>query len=241
LILSEIQPSQEVGFHTTLLRSGTWVMLLAGLLGTGLLLRRRSLMSTLAAEATSSLALSSAWFRLVGATRPAVHALAIFVMVVYLPFALLTAWIALRAYRSRAGPWQVPPWMGLACFVATVLVIPFFFASLHLASEVVRLHRMRLAWIGFDVFELSGLVATGLAIFKHSPRLALAAGVTGSLLFCDAWFNIISTDGLRLVVALLMGLVEIPLGLYSIWIASQEIRSWSPAAHQALDAASSAP
>jgi hypothetical protein len=90
-----------------------------------------------------------------------------------------------------------------------------------------ELHNLRLFWTGLDIFELYWMAFTALWIFRGSPRVALTATVTGNLLFSDAWFNIVTTEGLEHRAAVAMAFVEIPIAIYSIVIAKREVATWS--------------
>lgn len=70
-------------------------------------------------------------------------------------------------------------------------------------------------WVGLDIAELCGFAATFLASWKQRQILILFMIVTGTLLLCDAWFDVAlsyGTSGARMsVIAALTA--EIPLAL----------------------------
>jgi hypothetical protein len=70
-----------------------------------------------------------------------------------------------------------------------------------------------LAWSGFDSALASAFLATGLAAWRGSRWLPVAAAATGALLVADAWFDIVlesrSDDRWVAVVEALAG--ELPL------------------------------
>src|SRR4051794_40621384 len=76
-------------------------------------------------------------------------------------------------------------------------------------------------WAGFDV--MMGCVAlwTILSIVRQSTYLAIAASVTGTLLLCDAWFDLLtSRPGSELLESSLMAVAgEVPLAALCFWIA----------------------
>jgi hypothetical protein len=49
----------------------------------------------------------------------------------------------------------------------------------------------RLAWVGFDVAELVAFTAAGWAAWRGRQLLIPALLVLGTLLFCDAWFDVV--------------------------------------------------
>jgi len=82
------------------------------------------------------------------------------------------------------------------------------------------------AWVGFDIALVIGMLVTALGAWKRRQFTAIACIVTSSLLFCDAWFDIVlSWDSDDLFWAVLMAVVaEIPFGAYLFWSATRLIR-----------------
>jgi hypothetical protein len=72
-----------------------------------------------------------------------------------------------------------------------------------------------------------GLVATAWTLRYRSSGVAVAATSTGTLVFCDAWFNVVSSSGGAAVAAVAMAFVELPVAALSFVVAGREIRSWS--------------
>jgi hypothetical protein len=56
-------------------------------------------------------------------------------------------------------------------------------------------HHWDLAWAGFDVALAVALVTAGLAAKRGSPLAAPTAMVAGTLLVCDAWFDLLTARG----------------------------------------------
>ncbi len=52
-----------------------------------------------------------------------------------------------------------------------------------------------LVWIGFDIAELLALAVTGYAAWRSRWLVIPASVVTGTLLLCDAWFDVILSWG----------------------------------------------
>ena len=52
-----------------------------------------------------------------------------------------------------------------------------------------------LVWIGFDIAELVALAVTGYAAWRTRWLVIPASVVTGTLLLCDAWFDVILSWG----------------------------------------------
>ncbi|MBF9073726.1 hypothetical protein [Streptacidiphilus fuscans] len=71
------------------------------------------------------------------------------------------------------------------------------------------------AWVGFDVLLLLSLAAAGLAVWQRRQALIPLSIVAGTLLVCDAWFDITLDWGTRDVWSSVAAavLVELPLAL----------------------------
>jgi hypothetical protein len=115
----------------------------------------------------------------------------------------------------------VPRWVALGFLVLTVGLVPWtiwLFFSLpddHLAQN------WALAWGGFDVALGVALALTALSLLSRSPWAGISAAVTGTLLVCDAWFDITTSRGTdeRLQAIALALVVELPLAAVCFWIA----------------------
>jgi hypothetical protein len=81
----------------------------------------------------------------------------------------------------------------VACTVLVGWIIVLLF-TLHRSAHT---HYWRLAWVGFDVVLLIGFAATGWAIWRGRQIVIACLLVTGSLLCCDAWFDVILDLGTR--------------------------------------------
>jgi len=77
------------------------------------------------------------------------------------------------------------------------------------------------AWVGFDLVLALSLAATGLTIARRSAWAPSAAAVAATLLFCDAWFDVVLASGHDGQVEAILEavLVEIPLAIFLVWLA----------------------
>ncbi len=76
-----------------------------------------------------------------------------------------------------------------------------------------------LAWVGFDVFELIALAATGYLALRRSRYLALASASAATLLVVDAWFDVVTAPRHRLLEAVVLAVViELPLAGVCAWL-----------------------
>ena len=117
--------------------------------------------------------------------------------------------------------WTAPLFVGCAAVLLPWIVI----AGLTLPERELS-RNYDVAWAGYDVILLIGLVSTGVTALRRSRRLPIAAAATGALLTADAWFDVLTTPGgWGMVEAVAMSLLaELPLAAVCFWLAwhSQE-------------------
>jgi hypothetical protein len=92
-----------------------------------------------------------------------------------------------------------------------------------------------LLWIGFDVILCAVLVTFAWLTWKRRQLMLVTAIIAGTLLFCDAWFDVITSWGNRdhwVTVATAL-FAELPLAAFMFWLAYRAIRR-SLAAYYAL-------
>ena len=89
----------------------------------------------------------------------------------------------------------LPRWMTLLLGLVAVGLVPWIlYLTFTLPSRHVTYH-YDVAWIGFDVALLASFAATAWATFHGSRWLVALAAVTGTMLVCDAWFDIVTSQG----------------------------------------------
>lgn len=77
----------------------------------------------------------------------------------------------------------------------------------------------RWAWVGFDILLLLGLVSTAYLGWRRRQAMIVAAVFTGTMLVCDAWFDMLlarNTHDLLLSVASAV-FIELPLAALLFW------------------------
>ena len=99
----------------------------------------------------------------------------------------------------------------------------------HLGSTLPSTHETEhwdVLWGGFDVGLLVAGAATAVAVLRGSRLLPIAASVTGTLLLCDAWFDLWTSrpGSERLWAAGEAALGELPLAVFSFWVARDSER-----------------
>lgn len=118
---------------------------------------------------------------------------------------------------GRRAPRWVVPLFGLAALllVPWVVVLVVTLPSAHHAAH------WDIAWAGFDVALALLLLTLAVAAWRRSPWLEGAATATATLLFVDAWFDVL-TASTRAEFVVSIGeaaFVELPLAVLCLLIA----------------------
>ncbi|WP_159048054.1 hypothetical protein [Streptomyces sp. WM6378] len=85
-----------------------------------------------------------------------------------------------------------------------------------------QVHNWSVSWVGMDLLQATGLVATAILLARQVRTVSPVAAATAALLVLDAWFDVAtSEDGGAQYVALGMAfLVELPAALWLAWLAA---------------------
>ena len=114
----------------------------------------------------------------------------------------------------------LPRWVTAVLALVTVLLVPWIlYLTFTLPSRHVTFH-YDLAWVGFDVGLTAAFAATAWATLRGSQWLVPLAAATGTMLLCDAWFDVITSQtGSELWEAVAEALVaELPLAAMCAFI-----------------------
>jgi hypothetical protein len=116
-------------------------------------------------------------------------------------------------------------WLTLVLGGVAVALLPW---SAYLTASLPSTHVVRhwdLAWAGFDVLEALALVATLVALIRHSPLLEMFAGIAGTVLLADAWFDLTTAHpGREFYWAIVFAVFgELPLAALCFWIAYEAV------------------
>jgi hypothetical protein len=124
--------------------------------------------------------------------------------------------------NTRLVRWAAPLFLGCAAILLPWIVVVAATLPSRQLSE-----NYDVAWAGYDVLLLIGLLSTAVTTLRRSRRLPIAAAATGTLLLADAWFDVLTSPGGRdLAEAAAMSLLaELPLAGVCFWLAfhSQEV------------------
>jgi hypothetical protein len=111
-----------------------------------------------------------------------------------------------------AGP-PLPRWVAPLLALVAVFLVPWtLYLTFTLPSRHVTEH-YDLAWVGFDIALATAVGATAWAAVRRLRWLVPLAAVTGTMLVCDAWFDVVTsqTGGEILEAALEAVFGELPL------------------------------
>ena len=87
----------------------------------------------------------------------------------------------------------LPRWMTLLLGLVAVALVPWIlYLTFTLPSRHVTFH-YDLAWVGFDIALFASFAATAWAALRRSHWLVAFAAVTGTMLCCDAWFDVVTS------------------------------------------------
>jgi hypothetical protein len=87
---------------------------------------------------------------------------------------------------------QVPRWVTIFLSLVAIGLVPWtLWLTFSLPSRHVTDH-YALAWVGFDIGLAAAFGATAWAAYRASDWLVPFAAVTGTMLLCDAWFDVVT-------------------------------------------------
>ena len=89
---------------------------------------------------------------------------------------------------------RVPRWATALLAVVAILLVPWIlYLTFTLPSRHLTFH-YDVAWVGFDVGLTASIVATTWAMLRGSQWLVPFAAATGTMLCCDAWFDVVTSQ-----------------------------------------------
>ena len=108
----------------------------------------------------------------------------------------------------------LPRWV-VAFFLGGAIVLIPWIVLMFTVPQVVNVPKhWELVWGGFDCFLVLGFGVTGFRLITRSPKGAVTAAMTGTMLLVDAWFDVLTTHrGGQLVSVLMAIFAEIPCAL----------------------------
>lgn len=114
-----------------------------------------------------------------------------------------------------------PRWVVLLLGLAALLLVPWVVLLVMALPSEHRAAHWDIAWAGFDIALALLLLAVAVAAWRHSPWLEGAATAVATLLFVDAWFDVLtSSTRAELVVSIVeAAFVELPLAILCLLLA----------------------
>jgi hypothetical protein len=128
--------------------------------------------------------------------------------------------------REPAG-WSAPGWVVPLFGLAALMLVPWVALLVVALPSEHRAAHWDIAWAGFDVALALLLLTVALAAWRRSPWLEGAATAAATLLFVDAWFDLLTASSqAELFVALgEAAVVELPLAVLCLRLARAAERS----------------
>lgn len=141
---------------------------------------------------------------------------------------LAVADVVLRRRIHLARRW-FPRFLAVACLI---LVVWIGVLAATLPRHYVAGH-WKAAWTGFDLVLFVSLAVTSWALWRQRQVAVGASLVTGTLLLCDAWFDVATSDPGRDLMASILSavLIEIPLAASLLWLCRRLSRVSSRLSH----------
>jgi hypothetical protein len=123
-------------------------------------------------------------------------------------------------------------WIGVLFAAAALVLVPWV---VFLVQDLPSDHRSAhwdVAWGGFDIALALLLIGVAVAAWRRSPWLEGAATAAATLLFVDAWFDILTSSSRGELIAAILeaALVELPLAVFCLFLARSVERKLALAA-----------
>ena len=242
LFLSQVKRAQA--HQVFILTIGLILAMMLGLLVTAWLYLRDSWLSVMAASFAGTAIFISAWFRVLTQAGTSAWAgwagsipeflavvtvsIVLCVIVIRTELAALTGTALRRAGTALPRARPHARWLPPALAIAALALVPSLIIVLVVPPGVQISQHLRVAWTGLDVFELLAMAHTGLRLHRRSATAVVPATVTGTLLLCDAWINVIGSAAAAHSKGIALAFVEVPIAVLSFWVATRAIRFPAP-------------
>src|SRR5580765_5558884 len=122
---------------------------------------------------------------------------------------------------SEPAGWRPPRWVAPFFGLAALLLVPWVVLLVVELPSAHRADHWDIAWAGFDLALALLLITVAVAAWRRSPWLEGAATATATLLFVDAWFDVL-TSSTRSEFVVSLGeaaFVELPLAVLCLLLA----------------------
>jgi hypothetical protein len=122
---------------------------------------------------------------------------------------------------TEPGAWRPPRWVVPLFGLAALVLVPWVVLLVVALPSAHRAAHWDVAWAGFDLALALILLTVAVAAWRRSPWFEGAATAAATLLFVDAWFDVLtSSTRAELVVAVVeAAFVELPLAVLCLLLA----------------------
>src|SRR5205823_7828825 len=130
------------------------------------------------------------------------------------------------AVMAEPAGWRPPRWVVPLFGLAALLLVPWVVLLVVALPSTHQAAHWDIAWAGFDVALALLLLTVAIAAWRRSPWLEGAATATATLLFVDAWFDVLtaSTRAELFVSIAEAAFVELPLAVLCLLLARDAVR-----------------
>ena len=127
-------------------------------------------------------------------------------------------------------------WIGVLFAAAALVLVPWVVVLVRALPTDHRSAHWDIAWGGFDIALALLLIGVAVAAWRRSAWLEGAATAAATLLFVDAWFDVLtsSTRGELIEAIIEAALVELPMALFCLFLARSVERRLAVAASLAM-------
>jgi hypothetical protein len=134
---------------------------------------------------------------------------------------------ALSLPPGDSGASLIPRWVPPLFAFAAVALLPWAILLYLTLPRHYGAEHWRLAWGGFDLMLGAALAGTAVTGLRRSPYSEIWSAVAGTLLVCDAWFDVLTarTTGEVVQAGLEALLIELPLAALCFWMATNLARA----------------
>jgi hypothetical protein len=208
--------------HVRLLAVGLVLAIVLGVLLTAWMYWKGFTLTVIAASFAATTGFVSAWFRILTQTADPSWAGGIPVFLAIIVAIVVLCVIVIRSEPSEPSKTRAPArWLPIALAIIVLPLVPPLFTQLGAMAPVQMGDRLQVAWTGLDVFEFLAMGATGFALQRRLASAVVPAAITGALLLCDAWINVVPATAAARPEAIAMAFVEVPLAGLSFWTAAR--------------------
>ena len=124
----------------------------------------------------------------------------------------------------------IPRWVVAFFLGGAVVLIPWDVLMFSVPQVVNVPKHWVLVWGGFDCFLILGFAVTAFRLITRSPRGAVTAAMTGTMLLIDAWFDVLTTHrGGQLVSILMAVFAEIPCAVICFYVSRRIVKLFEQA------------